>query len=84
MVKENASFIVKSGAANAQKHPELLNGLEGTVFIGKIWGQVCRVCGEGNGNPLQNSCLENSVDRIPSLVGCCPWGRTESNTIEAT
>ena len=33
--------------------------------------------GEGNGNPLQYSCLENPMDRIPkseSLVGYSPWG----------
>ena len=86
--------------------------------------------GEGNGNPLQYSCLENPMDggawwavvhgvtksqtrlsdfpftfhfhslekemathssvlawRIPgtgSLVGCCLWGRTESDTTEVT
>ena len=39
--------------------------------------------GEGNGNPLQCSCLENPRDR-GSLVGCCLWGRTESDTTEAT
>ena len=38
--------------------------------------------GEGNGNPLQCSCLENPRDRI--LVGCRLWGRTESDTTEAT
>ena len=37
--------------------------------------------GEGNGNPLQYSCLENPRD---SLVGCRLWGRTESDTTEAT
>ena len=31
--------------------------------------------GEGNGNPLQYSCLENSIDR--------PWGHKESNTTES-
>ena len=36
--------------------------------------------GEGNGNPLQYSCLENP--REGSLVGCCLWGRTESDTTE--
>ena len=82
--------------------------------------------GEGNGNPLQYSCLENPMDReawlaavhevvksrtrlsdftfmhwrrkwqptpvfLPgesqgrrSLVGCRLWGRTESDTTEAT
>ena len=31
--------------------------------------------GEGNGNPLQYSCLENSIDR--------PWGHKESNMTES-
>ena len=35
--------------------------------------------GEGNGNPLQCSCLENPRDG-----GCRLRGRTESNTTEAT
>ena len=39
--------------------------------------------GEGNGNPLQYSCLENPRD-WGSLVGCRLWGRTESDTTEAT
>ena len=39
--------------------------------------------GEGNGNPLQCSCLENPRDG-GSLVGCRLWGGTESDTIEAT
>ena len=38
--------------------------------------------GEGNGNPLQCSCLENPRDG--SLVGCHLWGRTESDMTEAT
>ena len=39
--------------------------------------------GEGNGNPLQCSCLENPRDG-GSLVGCCLWGRTELDTTEVT
>ena len=39
--------------------------------------------GEGNGNPLQCSCLENPRDR-GSLVGCHLWGHTESDTTEVT
>ena len=39
--------------------------------------------GEGNGNPLQCSCLENPRDR-GSLVSCRLWGRTELDTTEAT
>ena len=41
--------------------------------LGSIPGSE-RSPGEGNGNPLQYSCLENSMDR--------PWGRKESGTTE--
>ena len=45
-----------------------------------------RTPGEGNGNPLQDSCLENPMDREShgqkSLVGYSPWGRKESDTTE--
>ena len=44
--------------------------------------QTLDTCREGNGNPLQYSCLENPVER--SLVGCCPWGHTELDTTEVT
>ena len=37
--------------------------------------------GEGNGTPLQSSCLEKSHGRR-SLVGCSLWGREESNMTE--
>ena len=38
--------------------------------------------GEGNGNPLQCSCLENPRDGKPG--GLPSMGRTESDTTEAT
>ena len=37
-----------------------------------------RIPGEGNGNPLQYSCLENPTDG----GAWCPWGREESDTTE--
>ena len=40
-----------------------------------------RFPGEGNGNPLQYSCLENAMDK-GSLVGCRPWGPKEPDTTE--
>ena len=43
-------------------------------------GPVYMETGEGNGTPLQYSCLENPMDR--SLVGCSPWGHEESDKIE--
>ena len=39
--------------------------------------------GEGNGNPLQCSCLENPRDG-ESLVGCHLRGHTESDKTEVT
>ena len=38
--------------------------------------------GEGNGNPLQF--LPGESQGWRSLVGCCLWGRTESDLTEAT
>ena len=37
---------------------------------------------QGQWQPLQCSCLENPRGREPG--GCCLWGRTESDTTEAT
>ena len=39
--------------------------------------------GEGNGNPLQRSCLETPRDR-GAWWAACLWGRTESDTTEVT
>ena len=38
--------------------------------------------GEGNGNPLQYSCLENPMDRFPWTAGYHSWDRKESDTTE--
>ena len=37
--------------------------------------------GEGNGNPLQYSCLENPMD-IGAWQAYSPWGHKESDTTE--
>ena len=47
-------------------------------------GVICgsgRSSEEGNGNPLQYSCLENSMDR-GAWGGYSPWGCKESDTTE--
>ena len=44
--------------------------------LGSIPG-LGRSPGEGNGNPLQYSCLENPMDG-----GAWSWGRKESDTTE--
>ena len=50
--------------------------------LGLITG-LGRYPGGGHGNPLQYSCLENPHGQR-SLVGYSPWGRKESDMIEAT
>ena len=40
-----------------------------------------KIPGEGNGNPLQYSCLGNPHG-LRSLVGHCPWGYKESDMAE--
>ena len=47
--------------------------------LGSISGSV-RSPGEGNGNPLQCSCLADPMER--SLVGYRPWGHKESDITE--
>ena len=42
-----------------------------------------RSLGEGNGNPLQYSCLENPCGQR-RLAGCSPWGREALDTTQHT
>ena len=44
--------------------------------LGSLSGSE-RSPGEGNGNPLQYSCLENSMDRGAWQVTCSSWGCKE-------
>ena len=48
--------------------------------VGLIPG-LGRSPGEGNGYPLQYSCLENSEDKR-GQAGCSLWGRKELDTTE--
>ena len=48
--------------------------------LGSIPGSG-RIPGEGNGKPLQYSCLENPMDRR-NMVGYSPRGRKESDMTE--
>ena len=41
-----------------------------------------RSSGEGNDDPLQNSCLQNSTDRGAWQAGYSPWGLQESDMTE--
>ena len=55
------------------------NGKESSHNVGHLVliTELGRSPGEGDGYPLQYSCLENSMDRRYG-----PWGHKESNTIE--
>ena len=59
--------MVKNLSDNAG-HPDSISGLG-------------RSPGEGNGNPLQYSCLESSMDR-GAWAGSSPWSCKESDTTE--
>ena len=57
------------------------NASEGDIRdVGSIPG-LRRSPGEGNGNPFQYSCLQNSMDR-GELCGYSPWGGKESDMTE--
>ena len=64
-----SSVVVKNLPANAGD----------TEDVGSIPG-LGRSPGEGNGNPLQYSCLETHGQR--SLAGHSPWSRKELNMTE--
>ena len=38
--------------------------------------------GGGNGNPFQDSCLENPMHRGAEQATCSPWGQKELDTTE--
>ena len=65
--------------------PSLVTGKEPGCKVGDLGSipGLGRSPGEGNGNLLQYSCLENSMDRGAWQV-YGPWGHTESDTTEAT
>ena len=67
-----AVLVVKNLPANA-----------GDVRDARLIPGSGRSPGEGNGNPLQSSCLENPHGQR-SLVGYSPRGRNESDMTEAT
>ena len=57
-------------------------------IVGDTIGKVSSSClirckwsyGEGNGTPLQYSCLGNLMDGEAWWAACSPWGREESDT----
>ena len=81
------------GNGNPLQYPCLENPVDGGAWwtavhgVAQSWTRLkqlsMHVCiEEGNGNPLPCSCLENPRDGEPG--GLRLWGRTESDTTEAT
>ena len=66
--------MVKNPPANAG------DARDAGSISGSILGSK-RSPGEGNGNPLQYSCLGNLMNRR-SLAGYSPWGQKESDMTE--
>ena len=67
-------------------HIDFPGGLDGKASVYNVRNpgaipESGRSPGKGSGNPLQDSCLENPMDRGASL-GCNPWSRQESDTTE--
>ena len=79
----NRKYYMKETRQTLLAGPEQL-GLEKLAFFSYLYayGISQHKLGDGNGNPLQYSCLGSYGQG--SLVGCCPWGRTESDTTEVT
>ena len=59
---------------------ELKNPPANAGDVGSI-PSLGRSLGEGNGNPLQHSCLENPMDK-EAWQATHPWGFKESGTTE--
>ena len=61
------------------KNPSVSSGNMGDM--GSIPGSG-KALGEGNGNPLQYSCVEGKFDGWRSLVGYSPWVQKELENTE--
>ena len=76
-------FAAKDGEAlySQQKQDQELTVAHHELLIVKFrlkLKKVGKTTGEGNGTPLQHSCLENPMDG----GAWCPWGCKELDTIE--
>ena len=76
--KFNVGLLISTSlVAQTEKRPSVYNAGD----LGLIPGSG-RFPGEGNGNPLQYSCLENPMDE----GAWCPWGRKilQMNVLKST
>ena len=69
LATEEQPFITKFGASSVAQSVKNLPAMQETACNSEDTGSIPRSerpTGEGNGNPLQYSCLGNSIDREPS------------------
>ena len=78
ILRPHSSFLIIS--CIGKSFPGGSDGKESACNAGGLGSipELGRSPGEGNGNPLQNSPLENSHGQR-SLVGYSPWGHKESD-----
>ena len=76
LLAHKAQFLLTLPALDFSSGSVIKNLPANAGDLGSITG-LGRSLGEGNGYPLQYSCLENSMDR--SLMGYSPWGCKESH-----
>ena len=74
--------MIKESCRRILGLPKWLSGKESTCNEGDMLSTPGsgRSPAEGNGNPLQYSCLGDLMDR--SLVGYSPWGHKELHTTQ--
>jgi len=72
--------LIEEEKENTEQRAEETESREGRGSLGSHFSFSCT--GEGNGNPLQCSCLENPRDR--GAWWAAVYGVTESDTTEAT
>ena len=76
--------LIEKGKRN-EGFPGSSDGKESSCNLGECVRSLSgkdRSFGERNGNPLQYSCLENSMDRGAwGLEGYCSWGCKESDWV---
>ena len=71
LATEEQPFIIKFGASLVAQSVKNLPATQETVCNSEDAGSIPgseRSTGEGNGNPLQYSCLGNSMDREPGRL----------------
>ena len=75
-------FVVQS--RTSKSFPSGSDGKESTCNVGDMGSipGLWRCLGEGNSNPLQYPCMENTTDREGWWRSYHPWGCKESDTTE--